>query len=134
MNNSCWNKTRSCQHDAFWYITKKLRTIVFGNWNKTRMNPFLENGKSSSNVPNVFKGSSLTGHRVRVYWESRTDIYRKYPKIKFENTVFKFITRKNIYLSEVSIPSFLAPLRTLLHFFKSHFELRVFECLYMFSV
>ena len=41
---------------------KKLWTIVFGNWNKTRTNSFLEMGMSSSNIPNVFKGSTLTGH------------------------------------------------------------------------
>ena len=53
----------------WWYIlvhTKKLWMIVFGNWNKTRTNSFLEMGKSSSNVSNVFKGSSLTGGHV--YW------------------------------------------------------------------
>ena len=61
-----------------WWIlvrNKKLRTIVFGNWNKTRTTSFLEMGKSCSNVPNVFKGSSLTGHRVCGYWESREDVY-----------------------------------------------------------
>ena len=42
-----------------------LRTIVLGNWSKTRTNSFLEMGKSSSNVLNVFKGSSLTGHHVK---------------------------------------------------------------------
>ena len=36
----------------------KLRKIGFENWNKTRMNYFLEMGKSSSNVPNVFKGTA----------------------------------------------------------------------------
>ena len=40
---------------------KKLRTIVFGNWKKTRTNSFFEMGKRSSNVPNLFKGSSLRG-------------------------------------------------------------------------
>ena len=54
---------------------KKLRIIVFGNWNKTRTNLFLKVRKSSSNVLNEFKGSSLTGHHVRRYWESRADIY-----------------------------------------------------------
>ena len=39
------------------------------------MNSFLEMGKSGSDVPNVFKGTSLTGHSVHVYLESRTDIY-----------------------------------------------------------
>ena len=45
------------------------------NWNKTRTNSFLKMGKSSSNVLNVFKVSSLTGHCVRVYLESHADIY-----------------------------------------------------------
>ena len=54
---------------------KKLRTIVLGNWNKTSMNSSLEMGKNSSNVLNVFKGSSLTGHRVCIYLESCPDIY-----------------------------------------------------------
>ena len=63
-NNSCWKETRSCQDDALVH-NKKLQTIVFGNWNKTITNSFLEMGKSSSNVPNVFKGSSLTGDHVR---------------------------------------------------------------------
>ena len=45
----------------------KLRTIGFRNWNNTRTNSFFEMGKSSSNIWNVFKGSSLTGHRVRAY-------------------------------------------------------------------
>ena len=61
-----------------WWIlerTKKLRTIIFENWNKTRTDSFLEMGKSSSNVPNVFKGSSLTGHRFHVYLESHADFY-----------------------------------------------------------
>ena len=35
----------------------------------------MEMGKSTSNVLDVFKGSSLTGHCVRVYLESRADIY-----------------------------------------------------------
>ena len=35
------------------------------------MNSFLGMGKSSSNIPNVFMGSSLTGHRIRVYSELR---------------------------------------------------------------
>ena len=34
--------------------------VWFGNWNKTRTNFFVKMGKSSSNVPNVFKCSSLT--------------------------------------------------------------------------
>ena len=48
--------------------------IMFGNWNKTRTNSFLEMGKSSSNVPNVFKASSLNGHCVCIYSESYADI------------------------------------------------------------
>ena len=32
-------------------------------------------GKNSSNVPNVFKGSSLAGHRVCVNLELRANIY-----------------------------------------------------------
>ena len=46
---------------------QKLRIIVFGNLNKTRANSFLEMGKSSSNVPDLFKGLSLTGHRIHGY-------------------------------------------------------------------
>ena len=61
MNDSCWNKARYCQDDAL-IRNKKLQTIMLGNWNKTIINSFLEMGKSCSNVPNVFKGSSLTGH------------------------------------------------------------------------
>ena len=49
---------------AMWQLPQ-LRMIIFENWKKTRTNSFLEMGKSSSNVPNVFNGSSLTGHRVR---------------------------------------------------------------------
>ena len=30
-------------------------------------------GKSCSNVPNLFKGSSLTGHRIQVYLQLHTD-------------------------------------------------------------
>ena len=63
MNDSCWNETRSCQDDAL-VRNKELRKIVFGNWNRTITNSFLEMGKSGSNVPNVFKGSSLTGHHI----------------------------------------------------------------------
>ena len=65
------------RNDTFWKLegnkddflehNKKLRTIVFWNWNKTTMNSFLEMGNSSSNVPNVIKGSSLTGHRISGY-------------------------------------------------------------------
>ena len=50
---------RSQIEQCFFNVT---RTIDFGNFNKTRMNSFLEMGKSSSNVPNVFEGSPLTGH------------------------------------------------------------------------
>ena len=65
----------TCQrmNERFHFGTKQR--YIFGNWNKTRTNSFLEMGKSSSNVTNVFKGSSLTGHHVRVYLESRVDIY-----------------------------------------------------------
>ena len=64
------------QSDTFWklegnkndeFLERKLRMIVFENLNKTTTNSFLEMGKSSSNVPNTFKGSSLTGHRIRGY-------------------------------------------------------------------
>ena len=60
-----------------WWILErnKLITIIFGNWNKTRTNSFLEMGKGSSNVLIVFKGSSLTGHCVRVYLVSHADFY-----------------------------------------------------------
>ena len=61
-----------------WWIlerNKKLRIIIFWNWNNTRTNSFLEIGKSNSNVRNVFKGLSLTGHRIQGYQESRVDIY-----------------------------------------------------------
>ena len=61
------------QEWCFLEHNKKLRTIVFGNWNETRINSFLEMWKSRSNVPNVFKGSPLTGHCR--YWESWADIY-----------------------------------------------------------
>ena len=96
---------------------KKFRMILFGNWNKTQTNSFLEMGMSSSNVPNVFKGSSLTGHHVLRYWESRADIYYileyflnhcAYSKILNANNEF-CCHCGNIYLSEVSILSCLAP-------------------------
>ena len=79
-NDSYRNETIHLQirRKQEWWIlecNKKLRTIVFGNWNKTRTNSFLKMGKSSSDVMNVFKGSSLTGHRDRVYLESRAEIY-----------------------------------------------------------
>ena len=73
-------------------------------------------GNSSSNVTNVFKGSSLTGHRIRIYLESHTDIYYifqyfvihcAYSKILNANNQFCCL-RENIYLSEVSIFSYLA--------------------------
>ena len=54
-SDSCWNKTRSYQDDEL-VCNKKLRKIVFGNLNKTITNAFLEIGKSSYNVLNVFKG------------------------------------------------------------------------------
>ena len=60
-----------------WWIlerNKKLRTIVLGNLNKTRTNSFLEMGKSSSNVSNVFKGSSLTA-TVSAYIYNRAQIF-----------------------------------------------------------
>ena len=88
---------------------KKLQMIVFGNWNKTTTKFFLEIGKSSSNVQNIFKDSSLTGHCG--YWESRLDIYYileyflihcTYSKILNTNNEFCCL-RGNIYLSEVSI-------------------------------
>ena len=93
---------------------KKLRTFVFVNWNKTRMNSCWEMGKSSSNVPNVLKGSLLTGHRICRYWESRADIYYilwyfliHYAYSKILNANKFSCLRGNIYLSEVSISSFL---------------------------
>ena len=73
-------------------------------------------GKSSSNVPNVFKGSSVIGHRVRVYLESRVDIYYilqyfdihcAYSKILNANDEF-YCLYNIIYLSEVSTFSYLA--------------------------
>ena len=48
----------TCQDDAL-VRNKKLRMIVFENWNKIITNSFLEMGKSSSNVLNVFKGSVI---------------------------------------------------------------------------
>ena len=72
-------------------------------------------GKSSSNVPNAFKGSSLTGQRIRGYWESHADIYYilyyflihwAYSKILNPNNEFCCLPG-NIYLSEVSIFSYL---------------------------
>ena len=103
-----------------WWIlkrNKKLRMLIFGNWNKTRTNSFLDMWKSSSNVPNVFEGSSLTGHRVwpSVDIENRMDIYYillyflfycAYLKILNANNKFCCL-HINIYLSEVNIPSFL---------------------------
>ena len=91
---------------------KKLRTIVSGNWNNTRTNSFLEMGKSSFYVQNVFKGLSLTGRRIHVYSESHVDIYHilKYFSIhcvylKILNTNNEFCgVRENIYLSEVLFP------------------------------
>ena len=71
--------------------------------------------KGSSNVPNVFKGLSLTGYRVRVYLESRADIYSilqyfvihcTYSKILNANNEFCWL-RKKIYHSEVSNFSYL---------------------------
>ena len=93
---------------------KKLWTFVFGNCNKTRTNSFLEMGKSSSNVPNVFKGLSLTGYRVIVYLELR-DIYYILQYFLIHCTYSKILNGNkelcclcgNVYLSEVSIPSFL---------------------------
>ena len=29
MNNSCWNKTKSCQDDAFWYITRSYERLCW---------------------------------------------------------------------------------------------------------
>ena len=67
-------------------------------------------GKSGSNVLNVFKGSSLTGHRVYVYSEPHSDIYYilkyflihcVYSKILNANNEFCCLC-ENIYLSEVS--------------------------------
>ena len=51
------------RHQEWWILecNKKLRMIGFVNWNNTRTNSFLEMGKSSSNVRNVFKCLSLTG-------------------------------------------------------------------------
>ena len=73
-NTDTFFKLEGNKNDEFWNVTR-LRAIIFRNWNKTITNSFLEMGKSSSNVPNVFKGSSLTGHRIRVYLESGEDIY-----------------------------------------------------------
>ena len=73
-DNILW-KLEGNKNDEFWNVTRSSRMIVFRNWNKTRTNSFLEMGESSSNVPNVFKGLSITGHPVRGYWESRADIY-----------------------------------------------------------
>ena len=51
----------------------KSWTIVFGIGTKQERIPFWK--LESSNVPNVFKGSSLTGQSIRAYLESRADIY-----------------------------------------------------------
>ena len=64
MNKYCLiNIKRLLINDAFWNLT---RTILFG---MKQERTFLEMGKSSSNVPNVFEGSPLTGHSG--YLESR---------------------------------------------------------------
>ena len=54
-----WNETRIM---LFGTKQEVKNEFIFVNWNKIRRNSFLEMGKSSSNVPNVFKGLSLTGH------------------------------------------------------------------------
>ena len=63
-----WEQNKIMLRWCILVCNKKLRMIMFGNWNKTRKYSFLEMGRSSSNVPNIFKGS-LTGHLVRGYWE-----------------------------------------------------------------
>ena len=72
-------------------------------------------GKSSSNVLNVFKGSSLTGDRIREYLESGADMYYilqyfvihcAYSKILNANNKFCCLC-ENIYLSEVTTFSYL---------------------------
>ena len=51
-------------NDTFWKLEGNKDDEF---WNKTRTNSFLEMGKSSSNVSNVFKVSSLTGQRIHGY-------------------------------------------------------------------
>ena len=89
-----------------WWILErnKFRTIIFGNWNKTRTNSFLEMGKSSSNVPNVFKGLSLTGHRIHGYWESWADIYYIFNISSFTGHIQRFWMQINsVVLAEIFI-------------------------------
>ena len=83
---NCFSYTKQTRamprmNDPFWKETRKIlfrniaRTILFGTkheWSflkRDQERTFSEMEKSSSNVPNVFEGSPLTGHRG--YWESQ---------------------------------------------------------------
>ena len=70
------NFRRGTKHsDVSDAATRQHHEQTIHNWNKTRTNSFLEMGKSSSNVLNVFKGSSWSGNLVYRYWELHADIY-----------------------------------------------------------
>ena len=64
-NNNTFCKLEGVKNDEFRNVDWIFERL--GNWNNTRTNSFLEMGKSSSNVQNVFKGSSLRGQRVHRY-------------------------------------------------------------------
>ena len=103
-----------------WWIlerTKRLRTIIFENWNKTRTNSFVKMGKSTSNVPNVFKTLSLTGHRVRAYLELHKVIYCFFNISLFTAHIQRFWTEitNSAVFAEIFIPQkwvFLPGLRS----------------------
>ena len=89
---------------------KKLRKIVLRKWNKTRTNSFLKMGNSSSNVPNVFQGSSLTGHRFGRNWLHSLIFPHSLHIFKILNANNEFCClQRNIYLPEGRREHFFLP-------------------------
>ena len=69
---------------AFWNVT---RTILFG---MKQERTFFEMGTSSSNIPNVFEGSPLTGHSA--YWESPRIFITFFNISTFTSHIQRFLT------------------------------------------